>query len=129
MKVLFFGDSNTYIFWSDLNWDCSLERHDGLFLSGNQFDFLLECALNDDVYDLLVCCIGHNDWGTGESKHSLQNSYRKLKEDLDIEIIIVGPYADIDTRGLDTYDGIHFTDKSKEIIGDAFEQITNDLYY
>lgn len=37
-------------------------------------------------------------------------------------IIIVGPYGDINTRGLDTTDGIHFTEESNNTIGNAIEK-------
>lgn len=60
MEVLFFGDSNTKIF-VDLGTNI-LDRHSGLFVRESMFEFLLDVALEDE-YDLIICCIGHNDWG------------------------------------------------------------------
>lgn len=122
MNILFFGDSNTHIY-CDGNF--TLEKHAGLFMKEDMFDFYFNIALEDD-YDLVVCCIGHNDWGTGSAKHELQSGYKKIKQ-MHKNIIIIGPYGDIDTRGLETSDGIHFTDKSKQIIKENIKEKIDSL--
>lgn len=115
-NILFFGDSNTGAFCDG---NSTVERHMGLFMKSDEFDFLFDNVIKDN-YDLVVCCIGHNDWGTGSTKHELQEGYKKIKQKHN-NIIIVGPYGDVDTRGLDTKDGIHFTEKSNHIIAKKIE--------
>lgn len=122
MNTLYFGDSNTSNYMGDLN--CTVDKNDGLCMS-DMFDFLFLSALDCDIYTRVVISIGTNDSGHGLTKEELQEKYRKI-HDIYKNAVIVGPYGDIDTKNMETTDGIHFTEKTKECIGRLLDKYYND---
>ena len=115
MNILFFGDSNTHAYI-----DCKshVERHPGLMIDST-FWFLLETALDEDLYTKVVICIGSNHAGaTKDELNVLYNTIRAYTR-----VIIVGPYGDIDTRNLDTVDGVHYSESAKKTISEKLKLI------
>lgn len=114
-KILYFGDSNTDVYMRSQH-DATISNYPGLCATEDMFDFHFTIAIEEDKYDLVICCIGHNDFGKGLNKNELLSAYQKIR-DYPVEIIIVGPYGDIETQNLETTDGVHFSEDSKKIIG------------
>ena len=108
MNILFFGDSNTHAYS-----ECKshVERHPGLMID-TTFWFLLETALDEDLYTKVVICIGSNH--AGATKDELTALYDSIQAYT--KVIIVGPHGDIDTRNLETVDGVHYSESAKNVI-------------
>lgn len=146
-RVLIFGDSNTSDYFraaADEEGDDDLanglvgqvhvERYDGLALRDELFPLLFTTALHEGgstiPYDIVLLSIGSNDLGgcsvfaRDEMQELLRNDYLKLKRCFGNEfgehsrLFIVGPLApDIDTDGMETADGVHFTRETRVAIG------------
>jgi hypothetical protein len=120
MKVLIFGDSNTHDYFKG-SFDSHVESYPGLCIN-EELWFLFKIVLEEDEYDIIIVSIGTNDWGSNIPKYELEKRYNSIYEYLP-KAIIVGPYGDVDTRLVETSDGIHY--KSVKEIGEYIKWMKN----
>lgn len=102
-KYLIFGDSNTDEYIDGAH----VERYPGLKID-DEFWFRFDVALDEDLYDKVIVCIGTNEH---RDKDHLSKLYGSIKEK--INCIIIGPYGDINTNSYETDDGVHYNFISK----------------
>ena len=89
------------------NIDLYLEFVNGLAEEGFNLAFLTVMPVKEDLEAL---------WGYGNRNSAIDNFNRKLKEGLDKRIILLDANAYLKTVGFDSYDGLHYTVTTYQII-------------
>ena len=106
-EILIFGDQSCVDYLADIDAPphrTFVEAHDGLAGCDPIFDFLLDLALEEQHYDILVVNIGANDLLDGgrvvcdvrERQRQIANLYGKRVE----RVLVVGPLIDSEKSAL-----------------------------